>query len=654
MPYDDDEEPPPPKPAPPARPLRLAKHHNSEAPLAANDQKVLLELTGPSSAASRAALDLVAVIDISYSMIGNRLNGAKKALSFIVSKLTDRDRLSIVQFDDEATRVCPLRRVTEVARSDLEALISGLNVGGSTNIEAGLSTGVAVVGDRRFTAGRAANIMLLSDGQENIGNARRVEPGNVPVHAFGFGADHDSKLLGAIASKSLGGVYNFVPDSDDPAKLAKAFSRILAGLVTIVAQDLELTVTPVQGEATIKKVDAGTYPADPVGDGSSPVTVRFGTLSGEEARSVVVELALSDRTADLRTYRANVAKVLHRFTTAQGQPVTSDPELITIKRGRKVVGTADAPPPVETEVVRLKHVETIQEAIAKADDNKIEEAWNILVEALNKLVEARRRLLDPILGELQKELMKLLELFKTLDIYQKQGRHYAMAAAASHSRRRSTERGDEAAGPYDTERVNKYREQAQMAGERPPSSAAEEEEIEEMESAVPRTPGNGDRRTLSLALRLLTAVLSLLAISVMASARTTGWAGDYYSRYEPYRYNVGVNVIICFYSVVQASVETRRPVSSMLQTTSCYCITLFLDQASRASAFLNPAQFAVLAYLLMSASAAAASGHHLLVSRFGKERFNDKIHVAVWFSFLAFLTLSGNALISMANLFSRI
>ena len=67
-----------------------------------------------------------------------------------------------------------------------------------------------------------------------------------------------------------------------------------------------------------------------------------------------------------------------------------------------------------------------------------------------------------------------------------------------------------------------------------------------------------------------------------------------------------------------------------------------------------PVSLQVLAYLLMSASSAAASRHHLWVSRFGKDRFNDKINVAVLFSFLAFLALSGNAVISTANLFSRI
>jgi len=36
-------------------------------------------------------------------------------------------------------------------------------------------------------------------------------------------------------------------------------------------------------------------------------------------------------------------------------------------------------------------------------------------------------------------------------------------------------------------------------------------------------------------LRLATAVLSLAAFSVIASARTSGWAGDYYAHHLQYR-----------------------------------------------------------------------------------------------------------------------
>ncbi|KAG2599396.1 CASP-like protein 4U1 [Panicum virgatum] len=152
----------------------------------------------------------------------------------------------------------------------------------------------------------------------------------------------------------------------------------------------------------------------------------------------------------------------------------------------------------------------------------------------------------------------------------------------------------------------------------------------------------GERRELSVTLRLATAVLSLAAFSVIASARTSGWAGDSYARHQQYRYAVAVNVIVCAYSIAQSFVEIRRLIAPrfIFRSMSSYYCSLFLDQ--------------VLAYLLMSASSAAASRNDLWVSRFGTDAFNRKISSALWLSFIAFLMLALNALISTANLFSMV
>ncbi|XP_066333693.1 CASP-like protein 4U1 [Miscanthus floridulus] len=103
------------------------------------------------------------------------------------------------------------------------------------------------------------------------------------------------------------------------------------------------------------------------------------------------------------------------------------------------------------------------------------------------------------------------------------------------------------------------------------------------------------------------------------------------------RYGVGVNAFVCFYSIAQAFAEILRLVwpASMPRST--------------------PSSIRqVLAYLLISASSAAASRNRLWALRHGEDQFDGKINIAVWFSFLGFLALSANALISMANLFSRI
>ncbi|CAM0881856.1 unnamed protein product [Alopecurus aequalis] len=152
----------------------------------------------------------------------------------------------------------------------------------------------------------------------------------------------------------------------------------------------------------------------------------------------------------------------------------------------------------------------------------------------------------------------------------------------------------------------------------------------------------GERRTLSVALRIATALLSLASFALIASAKTSGWDGDHFDRYVQYRYALAVNVIVCVYSIAQALGEIRRLVvaRSAYRSMSSYYFSLFLDQ--------------VLAYLLMSASSAAASRNNLWVSSFGQDAFNKKITSAMWLSFLGFIALAASSLISTANLFSMV
>ncbi|RLM69384.1 hypothetical protein C2845_PM17G09220 [Panicum miliaceum] len=270
MTFSDDEEPAPARPTGvtglPTRQVELIKYHSRSAPLAPNDQEVLLELRGIASAATRESLNLVVVIDTSDSMRHEgKLDKAKNTLCFVIRKLTDRDRLCVVQFNDEASRLFPLRRATEAAQAELEGFVRKLAPDGRTNIQAGLEIGLRVVAGRRVTSGRTASVMLISDGWENNGHARTVAPGEVPVHTFGFGSDHDARLLGAVADKSLGGVFNYVADRDSPTNLTETISQVLGGLLTIIAQDLDLVMKEIgacslrEGGTELDKLKTLTY-----------------------------------------------------------------------------------------------------------------------------------------------------------------------------------------------------------------------------------------------------------------------------------------------------------------------------------------------------------------------------------------------------------
>lgn len=168
---------------------------NHEAPLEETEFKVALELTGVESDNERPGVDLVTVLDVSGCMEGEKLAKLKTALQFVIHKLSPIDRLSVVTFAADSRRLCPLRQISENSQVEIKNLISNLVAGGEKNITAGLQTGLKVLDDRSFTDGRVAAIMLISDGeQNNYGDAAQVPVGNMPVYAFGFGADHDPKV----------------------------------------------------------------------------------------------------------------------------------------------------------------------------------------------------------------------------------------------------------------------------------------------------------------------------------------------------------------------------------------------------------------------------------------------------------------------------
>ena len=175
--------------------VQLISRNNNMAPLEESQLKVMLELTGGDSTNDRPGLDLVAVLDVSGSMKGEKLAKVKTAMLFVIKKLSPIDRLSVVTFSAGANRLCPLRQITENSQTELENLINGLNACGDTNITAGLQTGLKVLNDRSLSGGRVVGIMLMSDGEQNKGcDAAQVQVGNVPVHTFGFGKNHEPRV----------------------------------------------------------------------------------------------------------------------------------------------------------------------------------------------------------------------------------------------------------------------------------------------------------------------------------------------------------------------------------------------------------------------------------------------------------------------------
>lgn len=65
------------------------------------------------SGGERTSVDLICVIDVSGSMSGQKLDLVKETMKYLIETLTPSDRLSIITFQSQASRICPLKAVTQ-------------------------------------------------------------------------------------------------------------------------------------------------------------------------------------------------------------------------------------------------------------------------------------------------------------------------------------------------------------------------------------------------------------------------------------------------------------------------------------------------------------------------------------------------------------
>ena len=112
-------------------------------------------------------LNVTLVLDASGSMReGNRVEIARAAAETIRNGLRDQDRLAIVQFSDAVVEEVPHQRPDD---ERLERSIRRLRPGSSTNVQAGLNSGVRFADRIRSERPDAYNyVILMSDGVANV------------------------------------------------------------------------------------------------------------------------------------------------------------------------------------------------------------------------------------------------------------------------------------------------------------------------------------------------------------------------------------------------------------------------------------------------------------------------------------------------------
>lgn len=121
--------------------LEVATERPFAAASATQFQAVLSIVAPPDTTQVRAPLRLVAVLDKSGSMQGEKLRLVAQTMRFMLQHLSERDALGLVEYDTRVNVLAPLTRCDVDGRQRLEQALGKLRAGSQTNLSGGLLRG---------------------------------------------------------------------------------------------------------------------------------------------------------------------------------------------------------------------------------------------------------------------------------------------------------------------------------------------------------------------------------------------------------------------------------------------------------------------------------------------------------------------------------
>lgn len=402
---------------------------------------------------SRARVDLVTVLDVSGSMTGSKITLLKQAMSFVIQNLSSSDRLSIIVFSSTARRIFPLRRMNDDGRQQALRAVNALVPNGGTDIAEGLKKGVKVFVDRRWK-NPVGGIMLLTDGQDthNICTTAGIGEGyqslvpnsihrnngeglKIPVHAFGFGVDHDATLMHSISEIS-GGTFSFIEAEE---VIQDAFAQCIGGLLSVVVQDLHVEVRCAQSRLQLSSVKAGSYQSS-LTNNARMASIKAGDLYAEEERDFLVTLNVPvEKSSDEMSLLIITCIYSDPITKMEGLDVTSEVKIQRPNLARDQVVSIE----VDRQRNRLQATEAMAEARVEAERGDLTAAISVLERcqrALSETISAQAG--DPLCTSLSAELKEMQDRMATRRVYEESGRAYVLSGMSSHLGQRATARGD--------------------------------------------------------------------------------------------------------------------------------------------------------------------------------------------------------------------
>ena len=337
----------------------------------------------------RKGIDLICVVDKSGSMAGSKIEMVKSTLAFMFDQLKPTDRIALVEFDSNISTSLQFTNMNESGRSKAKQVVSNIRAGSCTNLSGALFEGLRLIG-QRTNANEVTSLLLFTDGlaNEGITNTNEIVKKmttmiheeirtNLTVFTFGFGTDTDANMLTSI-SQAGNGLYYFLQTTDD---IPKAFGNVIGGLISVVGQNIKVKIEP-NANVKLKKVFT-TYRKEDLPNGLG-CEVNVGDIYSEEKKDVVFVLSVPALNGPLLDQE--LAKVsLFYFNIVDTENEAVGFEIIIHRNTTVEPNKKDANYQLDVQRNRVESGEALEQAKNLADQNKLEQARNLLTQAIEKV-----------------------------------------------------------------------------------------------------------------------------------------------------------------------------------------------------------------------------------------------------------------------------
>ena len=319
-------------------------------------------------------------------------------------KLNQSDRVSIVQFDDQASTIIGLTPATEVKKLE-EAIAKLRNFSGGTRMGLGLRQALNMLSNQDMTCRRT---LLFTDGQtfdeEQCRDlAKQFATNNIPIAALGVG-EYNEELLISLSDTTGGRLLHIVPENatgtqvsitDLPQAIAEEFNQAQQEVIT----NLAMTVKTVKGVKLTRIVRA--YPSQ----AEFPLTqepYHIGNAAANDETVFILEFAVESRAAS----RVRIAQIgLTYDVPGQNRRGELPPQNLVAQFIAGQDFSAQVDPEVMSYVQQCNIAQLVSEATKVAEKNP-EKAEELLKTASRLTQRLGNEAMTTSLTEAQEELHK--------------------------------------------------------------------------------------------------------------------------------------------------------------------------------------------------------------------------------------------------------